>query len=242
MCIQSFRLEIKCVSDFSFPYFSVILLTVSRLLFLTSFLLHSFITSCCLTELVTVLHVSYAKIDLSLRKFFPIIWLFPSIEVFFHGILCPSTLGWSFIIYLSLTHSSLFLSPSIFFTLSMSLFCSLSLSHFVYIELIESGNHHGPNISVRMEQLKRRFADLDALANKRLKKLKENSDYLQFVWKCDVVESWIGQLVAFFESYRFFVHISLFLFWYIDVNEILNQDFIFVFMRICYWVFHTKLF
>ena len=34
---------------------------------------------------------------------------------------------------------------------------------------------------------------IDELAVIRLRKLKENSDYLQFMWKCDVVESWIGE-------------------------------------------------
>uniref|UniRef100_A0A2A6CFM8 Spc-1 n=1 Tax=Pristionchus pacificus TaxID=54126 RepID=A0A2A6CFM8_PRIPA len=62
-------------------------------------------------------------------------------------------------------------------------------------QLIEHGNHHAPLIAARVDQLRKRIAQIEDLAGNRLRKLKENSDYLQFMWKCDVVESWIGDKV-----------------------------------------------
>lgn len=65
-------------------------------------------------------------------------------------------------------------------------------------DLINAGNHHAPNIATRIEQLKQRLADIESLAKIRLQKLKDNSAYLQFMWKCDVVESWIGESKYFY--------------------------------------------
>ncbi|GMT03322.1 hypothetical protein PENTCL1PPCAC_25496, partial [Pristionchus entomophagus] len=62
-------------------------------------------------------------------------------------------------------------------------------------KLIEHGNHHAPLIASRVDKLRKRIAQIEDLAGHRLRKLKENSDYLQFMWKCDVVESWIGDKV-----------------------------------------------
>ncbi|CAM1308143.1 SPTAN1 (predicted), partial [Pycnogonum litorale] len=57
--------------------------------------------------------------------------------------------------------------------------------------LIEHGNHHAENIEQRCEQLASRLQALDATAFRRKGKLHDNSAYLQFMWKADVVESWI---------------------------------------------------
>ncbi|CAI4227013.1 unnamed protein product [Auanema sp. JU1783] len=60
-------------------------------------------------------------------------------------------------------------------------------------KLIESGNHHAPHIKARCEQLVSRLRDIESMADRRLSKLKDSSAYLQFMWKCDVVESWIAE-------------------------------------------------
>ncbi|MFH4975655.1 hypothetical protein AB6A40_002364 [Gnathostoma spinigerum] len=59
--------------------------------------------------------------------------------------------------------------------------------------LIEAGNHNSPQIKARCDQLKTRLAEITELARRRLQKLRDNSAYLQFLWKCDVVESWIAE-------------------------------------------------
>uniref|UniRef100_A0A914M706 Spectrin alpha chain n=1 Tax=Meloidogyne incognita TaxID=6306 RepID=A0A914M706_MELIC len=59
-------------------------------------------------------------------------------------------------------------------------------------ELIEAGNHHSKNISLRLEQLQKHLLLVRELAAQRLQKLRDNNAYMQFMWKCDVVESWIG--------------------------------------------------
>ncbi|KJH49812.1 spectrin repeat-containing domain protein [Dictyocaulus viviparus] len=66
-------------------------------------------------------------------------------------------------------------------------------------QLIDSGNHHGPRIKDRCDQLLNRLQNIQDMASRRLQKLRDNSVYLQFMWKCDVVESWIelkDQLVS----------------------------------------------
>lgn len=45
--------------------------------------------------------------------------------------------------------------------------------------------------------------NLNSLANRRKLKLKENSDYLQFMWKADVVESWIADKETHVRSEEF---------------------------------------
>ncbi|XP_035219282.1 spectrin alpha chain-like [Stegodyphus dumicola] len=59
-------------------------------------------------------------------------------------------------------------------------------------QLIAEGNHHSDSISQRLQQLHDRLNALDTSATRRKSKLKDNSAYLQFMWKADVVESWIA--------------------------------------------------
>lgn len=63
--------------------------------------------------------------------------------------------------------------------------------------LIKSGNHHAPHIQKRLDQLVAHLDEVKALTQCRLQKLRDNSAYLQFIWKCDVVESWIGNFFIF---------------------------------------------
>ena len=60
-------------------------------------------------------------------------------------------------------------------------------------KLIADGNHHDAHIKARCEQLRNRLRDIEDLARRRLQRLRDNSAYLQFIWKCDVVESWIAE-------------------------------------------------
>lgn len=59
-------------------------------------------------------------------------------------------------------------------------------------QLIAEKNHHSDAISQRMGQLKARLDSLDNAAKRRKNKLLDNSAYLQFMWKADVVESWVA--------------------------------------------------
>lgn len=59
-------------------------------------------------------------------------------------------------------------------------------------KLIHDGNHHAENINQRCQQLQNKLDNLSTLAGRRKAKLKDNSAYLQFMWKADVVESWIA--------------------------------------------------
>lgn len=54
-------------------------------------------------------------------------------------------------------------------------------------------NHHEENISSKMRGLNGKVSDLEKAAAQRKAKLDENSAFLQFNWKADVVESWIGE-------------------------------------------------
>lgn len=58
-------------------------------------------------------------------------------------------------------------------------------------KLVQEGNHHADAINQRCQQLQTKLEHLAALAGKRKAKLIDNSAYLQFMWKADVVESWI---------------------------------------------------
>uniref|UniRef100_A0A8C9TFL8 Spectrin alpha, non-erythrocytic 1 n=1 Tax=Scleropages formosus TaxID=113540 RepID=A0A8C9TFL8_SCLFO len=60
-------------------------------------------------------------------------------------------------------------------------------------ELIKKNNHHVDNISVKMNSLQGKVSELERAAAQRKAKLDENSAFLQFNWKADVVESWIGE-------------------------------------------------
>lgn len=59
-------------------------------------------------------------------------------------------------------------------------------------KLIGEGNHHAEAIKQRCQQLETKLDHLAALAARRKAKLVDNSAYLQFMWKADVVESWIA--------------------------------------------------
>uniref|UniRef100_A0A671XV45 Spectrin alpha chain, non-erythrocytic 1 n=1 Tax=Sparus aurata TaxID=8175 RepID=A0A671XV45_SPAAU len=58
-------------------------------------------------------------------------------------------------------------------------------------ELIKKNNHHVDNISAKMSALRGKVSELERAAAQRKAKLDENSAFLQFNWKADVVESWI---------------------------------------------------
>ncbi|XP_044259624.1 spectrin alpha chain isoform X2 [Tribolium madens] len=59
-------------------------------------------------------------------------------------------------------------------------------------KLVTEGNHHADSINQRCQQLQTKLDHLAALAGRRKAKLIDNSAYLQFMWKADVVESWIA--------------------------------------------------
>ncbi|XP_077140490.1 spectrin alpha chain, non-erythrocytic 1 isoform X3 [Ranitomeya variabilis] len=60
-------------------------------------------------------------------------------------------------------------------------------------DLIHKNNHHVDNITAKMQGLRGKVAELEKAAAQRKAKLDENSAFLQFNWKADVVESWIGE-------------------------------------------------
>ncbi|ELK07245.1 Spectrin alpha chain, brain [Pteropus alecto] len=60
-------------------------------------------------------------------------------------------------------------------------------------DLVKKNNHHEENISSKMKGLNGKVSDLEKAAAQRKAKLDENSAFLQFNWKADVVESWIGE-------------------------------------------------
>uniref|UniRef100_A0A8C0HQ07 Spectrin alpha chain, non-erythrocytic 1 n=1 Tax=Buteo japonicus TaxID=224669 RepID=A0A8C0HQ07_9AVES len=60
-------------------------------------------------------------------------------------------------------------------------------------DLIKKNNHHEENITAKMKGLRGKVSDLEKAAAQRKAKLDENSAFLQFNWKADVVESWIGE-------------------------------------------------
>ena len=67
-------------------------------------------------------------------------------------------------------------------------------------KLIEARNHHSSNIIQRCDQLRNKMHNLGDLANIRKQNLLDNSAYLQFMWKADVVESWISDKEAYVRS------------------------------------------
>jgi len=69
--------------------------------------------------------------------------------------------------------------------------------------LIEEKNHHADSIVQRCEQLRNKVYNLGELANVRKTNLKDNADYLCFMWKADVVESWIADKEAHVRSDEF---------------------------------------
>ncbi|XP_061836679.1 spectrin alpha chain, non-erythrocytic 1 isoform X1 [Nerophis lumbriciformis] len=60
-------------------------------------------------------------------------------------------------------------------------------------DLIKKNNHHVDNITSKMSALQGKVSELSRAAAQRKAKLDENSAFLQFNWKADVVESWIGE-------------------------------------------------
>ncbi|XP_073681227.1 spectrin alpha chain, non-erythrocytic 1-like [Garra rufa] len=60
-------------------------------------------------------------------------------------------------------------------------------------ELIKKENHNVENIMAKMKALRGKVTELERAAAQRKSKLDENSAFLQFNWKADVVESWIGE-------------------------------------------------
>jgi spectrin alpha len=70
-------------------------------------------------------------------------------------------------------------------------------------KLIEAGNHHADSIANRCDQLRNKMHNLGDLADVRKKNLLDNSAYLQFMWKADVVESWIADKESYVKSADF---------------------------------------
>merc|ERR1712051_736393 len=70
-------------------------------------------------------------------------------------------------------------------------------------ELIEARNHHADSIVQRCDQLRNKMHNLGELANVRKQNLHDNSAYLQFMWKADVVESWIADKESYVRSDEF---------------------------------------
>lgn len=58
-------------------------------------------------------------------------------------------------------------------------------------KLIAEGNHNAGNIKQRCQLLSEKLASLQRAADQRKARLIDNSAFLQFIWKTDVVESWI---------------------------------------------------
>ncbi|XP_011879275.1 PREDICTED: spectrin alpha chain isoform X1 [Vollenhovia emeryi] len=69
--------------------------------------------------------------------------------------------------------------------------------------LIKAGNHRADAISQRCAQLRNKLEQLGALAARRKTRLNDNSAYLQFMWKADVVESWIADKETHVRSEEF---------------------------------------
>ncbi len=69
--------------------------------------------------------------------------------------------------------------------------------------LVREGNHHADNIGDRLRALVDRMNDLKAKAAVRKQNLVDNSAYMQFMWKADVVESWIVDKEAYVRSDEF---------------------------------------
>lgn len=70
-------------------------------------------------------------------------------------------------------------------------------------ELVSDGNHHADSILQRCDQLRGKMSNLGDLASQRKQKLLDNSAYLQFMWKADVVESWIADKESYIRSDEF---------------------------------------
>ncbi|XP_044730361.1 spectrin alpha chain isoform X3 [Chrysoperla carnea] len=71
------------------------------------------------------------------------------------------------------------------------------------LKLINEKNHHSDSISQRCQQLQNKLDNLSSLAARRKSRLMDNSAYLQFMWKADVVESWIADKETHVRSEEF---------------------------------------
>lgn len=61
----------------------------------------------------------------------------------------------------------------------------------------------------KMKALRGKVSELERAAAQRKAKLDENSAFLQFNWKADVVESWIGELmILYFMQMRRNIHLK----------------------------------
>lgn len=58
--------------------------------------------------------------------------------------------------------------------------------------LIDEGNHNADSIMERITGLEQKLSELEAAAGQRRGGLIDNSAFLQFMWKTDVVDSWIA--------------------------------------------------
>lgn len=54
------------------------------------------------------------------------------------------------------------------------------------------GNHNADNIRQKCATLEEKLRNLEDDAMRRKARLVDNSAFLQFIWKTDVVESWIA--------------------------------------------------
>ena len=52
-------------------------------------------------------------------------------------------------------------------------------------------NHHADSIAQRCEQLCNKVYNLGELVTMRKTNFKDNADFLRFLWKADIIESWI---------------------------------------------------
>ena len=58
------------------------------------------------------------------------------------------------------------------------------------------GNYQSESINLRSRGLQQKLSDLEEAARRRKTRLNNSSEYLQFIWKADLVESWISKFVG----------------------------------------------
>ena len=63
----------------------------------------------------------------------------------------------------------------------------------VFCGICFQGNHNHEQIDQKCQTLQKNLDSLKDAAHRRKARLIDNSAFLQFIWKTDVVESWIGQ-------------------------------------------------
>ena len=62
--------------------------------------------------------------------------------------------------------------------------------------MAEEGCHYREEIEQRLKALREKLEELERLAEERRRRLKDHFDYLQYLWKADVVEGWIAEKEA----------------------------------------------